>query len=88
MLKIFKLSFLLLFLNNCSTAGTALLSPVITGVRTGSAYQASLSYSSNKMINKIINFENKINQKDPIIISSFAVVEVEISVIQEPEPLP
>tara|TARA_Y100000992_G_scaffold275657_1_gene219361 strand:+ start:182 stop:448 length:267 start_codon:yes stop_codon:yes gene_type:complete len=88
MIKYFKLLFLLLFLNNCSAPGTAFFSPIITGVKTGSVYQASLSYSSNMMINKVVNFKNTINQKDPVIISSFAVIKVKISEVEEPEPLP
>ena len=88
MLKIFKFSFLLFILNNCTSPGTALLSPVITGVKTGSVYQASLSYSSNKMINGIIKIKDTINQKEPVIVSSFAVIKVKISEVQEPEPLP
>ena len=88
MMKYFNLFFLLLFLNNCSAPGTAFLSPIITGAKTGSVYQASLSYSSNMMIGNVVNFKNKINQKDPLIISSFAVIKVQISEVEEPEPLP
>ena len=79
---------LLLFLNNCSAQGTAFLSPVITGVKTGSVYQATLSYSSNKMVNEVLKFKDKYNKKDPIIISSFAVIKVQISEVEEPEHLP
>ena len=50
MVKYFKLLCLLFFLNNCSTPSTAFLSPIITGVKTGSAYQATLSYSSNRYL--------------------------------------
>ena len=88
MIKYFKLLCLLFFLNNCSAPGTALLSPVITGVKTGSVYQASLSFSSNQMINEVLKFKDKMSQKDPVIISSFAVLKVQISDVEEPEPLP
>ena len=88
MIKYFKLLCLLFFLSNCSAPGTALLSPVITGVKTGSVYQATLSFSSNKMINEVLKFKDKMNQKDPVIISSFAVLEVQISDVEEPEHLP
>ena len=59
---------LLLLLNNCMTSGTALLGPIFTGAKTGSIYQASLSYGSNKIINQlkdseiITSFNNKNNQ--------------------------
>ena len=43
----------LLFLNNCSPTGNALLGPIITGARTGSAFQASLSFGTNQMFVKI-----------------------------------
>ena len=43
----------LLCLSNCTAPGSAFLGPVITGAKTGSAYQASISYSSGKFINKI-----------------------------------
>ena len=36
---------LLFFLNNCVTLGSALLGPIITGAKTQSIYQASISYS-------------------------------------------
>ena len=44
---------LLLLLNNCMTSGTALLGPIFTGAKTGSIYQASLSYGSGKIMRKI-----------------------------------
>ena len=46
------LSFSLLL--NCSAnPGTAFLGPIITGVKSGSIYQTSLSYGSNKAIENI-----------------------------------
>ena len=50
--KILLLSVLLL-LNNCVTSGTALLGPIFTGAKTGSVYQASLSYGSGKLIKQL-----------------------------------
>ena len=45
-----SLSFVL-FLNSCAQ-NAALLGPAITGVSTGSVYQAGLSYGSNEAIKK------------------------------------
>ena len=50
MIRFFKFCILLMFLNNCSPTGNALLGPIITGARTGSAYQASLSFGTNQMV--------------------------------------
>ena len=52
MKKIYLSLFLLFILNQCTTPGSALLSPVITGAKTGSVYQAGLSYGSNEIITK------------------------------------
>ena len=46
----------LFILTNCSAPGTALLGPAFTGVKTGSVYQASLSFSTGKIINEITDF--------------------------------
>ena len=53
MLKKFFIILSLLLLNNCATSGTALLGPIFTGAKTGSIYQASLSYGSGKIMRKI-----------------------------------
>ncbi len=45
--------FCLLMLNNCATTSSAFLGPIFTGAKTGSIYQASLSYSTGKIINEI-----------------------------------
>ena len=58
----FKKIFLFLslfFLSNCVTSPTALLGPIFTGAKTGSVYQASLSYGSNRIISKIREFDQK-----------------------------
>ena len=44
-------------LSNCTAPGTALLGPIFTGAKTGSIYQASLSYGSSKIIRELNNFE-------------------------------
>ena len=42
----------LILLTSCSAPGTALLGPIFTGAKTGSVYQASLSYGSNRIIDE------------------------------------
>ena len=94
---------LLLFLNNCATSGSALLGPIITGAKTGSIYQASISYSSGRIINELVSSEISSKKKDidlykilpeknemqnPIIISSYRVIEITFSEVMEEEPLP
>ncbi len=101
----FKKFFILIcffLLSNCSAPGTAFLGPIFTGAKTGSIYQASLSYGSNKIIDEfksknIVEKFNKLNivklnepyaEKNPIILLSYKVSEVYISEVYEPEPLP
>ena len=48
----------LILLTNCSAPGTALLGPIFTGAKTGSVYQASLSYGSNRIIDEFRAREN------------------------------
>ena len=57
MLKKFLIILSLLLLNNCATSGTALLGPIFTGAKTGSVYQASISYGSSKIINQLNDSE-------------------------------
>ena len=92
----------LILLTNCTTRTSALLGPIFTGAKTGSVYQASLSYSSGKIINEIKKFNkeqdlNRINlvtsdkstsNSNPVILLAFAVNKIEISNVMEPEPLP
>ena len=47
MIKNLSFLFFLIFLTQCAAPGTALLSPVITGAKTKSAHQASLSLASS-----------------------------------------
>ena len=51
-----KYFFLILFvlLTNCAAPGAALLSPAVTGIKTKSAHQASLSLASSISSNKLI----------------------------------
>ena len=61
MKNIFLNFFLILFLTGCAAPGTALLSPVITGAKTKSAHQASLSLASSLSSNQIIrNYQDEI----------------------------
>ncbi len=53
MSKNYFIIFLFLFLTNCSTPGTALLGPVLTGATTKSVAQASLSFGTNQIVNKL-----------------------------------
>ena len=97
--KILLLSVLLL-LNNCVTSGTALLGPIFTGAKTGSVYQASLSYGSGKLIKQLSDNEifsekniqeNNIfldTKTEPKILLSYKVDKIIFSEIQEIEHLP
>ena len=81
----------LLLLNNCATSGSALLGPIFTGAKTGSIYQASVSYSTGKLMNELVPteiFYQKKEQQDPIIISSYKVENISFSDVIEEEPLP
>ena len=97
--KIFYL-LCLLFIANCTPPGTAFLGPMFTGAKTGSVYQATLSYGSGRIVNEIkqnnsfvkpeqiIKIKKSPVNKDPIILLSYAVDKIEISDVVEPEPLP
>ena len=92
----------ILLLSNCTTPTSAFLGPIFTGAKTGSVYQASLSYGSNRIIDKmrdvkkINNFQEKnsltpdlsTNDRNPLILIAYKVSKVEISDVIEPEPLP
>ena len=89
----------LLILTNCSMPGTAFLGPAFTGAKTGSVYQASLSYGTGKIMDQVkqnnlffksetISSDEFLNDKDPVILLSYMVDNVEISEVLEPEPLP
>ena len=90
-------------LNGCATPGPALLGPIFTGAKTGSIYQASLSYGTGKIVNDMMSTEmsivdrKKLNkslskipftENNPIIVSYYKVDNVKFIEIIEPEPLP
>ena len=96
--KIFYLGTFLL-LANCAGMNSAFLGPIYTGAKTGSYVQSSFSFGSGKIIRNIT--DNKIlikpeqilsdktyNDKKPTILLAYAVDNVEISEVFEPEPLP
>ena len=96
--KIFILICFLSF-SNCSVPNSAFLGPIFTGARTGSVYQASLSYSSGKIMNELkqsdifIKFkpilsDDPIDGKKPTITSSYVIDKIVTSDVLEPEPLP
>ena len=99
MIKNLLLFLCLILLSNCASPTSAFLGPIFTGAKTGSIYQASLSYSSTKIMNELkqsniftkpgpdVSNEN-ILEKNPIINSTYAVVNIKISEVFEPEPLP
>ncbi|MBD1144840.1 hypothetical protein IDH17_03255 [Pelagibacterales bacterium SAG-MED37] len=91
----------ILLLTNCATPTSAFLGPVFTGAKTGSVYQASLSYGSNRIIDKMRkvkqnNFQEmnsvtsdlSTNDRNPLVLIAHKVSKIEISEVKEPEPLP
>ena len=92
----------ILLLSNCTTPTSAFLGPIFTGAKTGSVYQASLSYGTNRIVDKIkrvnqVNNFQKINSltsdlstddRNPLILVAYKVSKIEISDVIEPEPLP
>jgi len=88
--KLITISVLIL-LNGCATSGSALLGPIFTGAKTGSIYQASVSYGTGKIMKEIVvtqNFSQEFEQNEPIIISSYKVDDINFSEIIDEEPLP
>ena len=57
-MKNFGILFLLVLLSSCAAPGAALLSPVITGAKTKSAHQASLSLASSLSSKQFIKNHN------------------------------
>ena len=100
MLRIILLIAIQFILSNCSIPGSAFLGPSLTAIKTGSLSQTSLTYSGNKLVNKIAKeFENQLSEKnsnkndniiynDPVILNTYVVSKIEISDVIEPEPLP
>ena len=102
MFKIYLSIILLFLLSNCTAPTASLFGPMITGAKTGSIYQASLSYGSNKIFYDLKESHNKksneISKNIPIlktsiieipkILSTSTIAKVEFSDPIEPEPLP
>ena len=89
------------FLSNCTTPTSALLGPIFTGAKTGSIYQASLSYGSNRIIDKMRKIsQNSFQEISPLtsdlstsnrnlpVLIAYKISKIEISEVKEPEPLP
>ena len=57
--KKFIILSLMLLLTNCASPGAALLSPAVTGWKTKSAHQASLSLVSSLSSNKIMRIHSE-----------------------------
>ena len=63
------------FVTGCTTSGTALLGPIITGAKSGSIYQTSLSYGSSSVIKNLkitnpfyqLNTKGKFRSNNPIL---------------------
>tara|TARA_Y100001958_G_C21207301_1_gene533290 strand:- start:1111 stop:1425 length:315 start_codon:yes stop_codon:yes gene_type:complete len=104
MKKKFFLIIALLFLSSCGApSNISLLGPIFTASKTGSIYQASLSYGSGEIVNKVKkNFEKRhnklknqsknlikrISQKKPPILFTVKTQNIEISQVSEIEHLP
>ena len=102
MLKNLLLFLSLILLSNCASPTSAFLGPIFTGAKTGSIYQASLSYGSNKLISEFkksnisnnLSKSNFVNSKlstknrSPLILLAYKVDKVQVSEVLEPEPLP
>ena len=65
MKKFFLILFLFFLLNQCASPNVAFIGPVFTGAKTGSIYQASLSYSSNKIYNNLKTTKKNNLNKNP-----------------------
>ena len=102
MFKIYLSIILLFLLSNCTAPTASLFGPLMTGAKTGSIYQASISYGSNKIFNDLKeSYNKKSNQigkniavlessviEIPKILSTSAIAKIEFSDPIEPEPLP
>ena len=104
MKKKFFLIIVLSFLSSCSApSNISLLGPIFTASKTGSIYQASLSYGSGEIVNKVKkdfekrhnklknqskNLIERINQKKPPILFTVKTQNIEISQVSEIEHLP
>ena len=57
----------MVILTNCAAPGSAFLGPSITAVKTGSVYQAGLSYGSSHVIKKTKESLDKIKKTKTIV---------------------
>jgi len=101
MFKKFLILCFLFLLTGCATPSSALLGPIFTGAKTGSVYQASLSYGSNKIIRDLRELEkrntmNNTELKDFFIstfdrnlklINTYEIAKVEFSNFVKTKPL-
>ena len=90
----------LFFLSNCAApSSVSLLGPIFTASKTGNLYQSSLSFGSSKILNDFKSDKIYINQnpslpdipyvnKNPKILIAYYVDKIEITEVNEPEPLP
>jgi len=53
MFKIYLSIILFFLLSNCTAPTASLFGPLMTGAKTGSIYQASISYGSNKIFHDL-----------------------------------
>tara|TARA_B100001063_G_C16612632_1_gene476528 strand:- start:517 stop:843 length:327 start_codon:yes stop_codon:yes gene_type:complete len=81
--KFVLLLFLTLILNNCTPASTAFLGPSITAARTGSIYQAGLSYGSSYALKKTKDSFQKIKKTKTVVYEQVGQVH---TIIQEKLP--
>ena len=101
MIRIIFILVCALFLSNCSAPTSAFLGPIFTGAKTGSVYQASLSYGSNRIIDKMrevtqnnfqesnsLNSDLSTDDRNPLVLVTYKVSKIEISDVIETEPLP
>ena len=87
MLKKILIISIFVFLSNCSTnPSTALLGPFISGVKSRSVYQASLSYSSSKALEDIKK-EIKSRKENTSKKSIELVKDIKFSLISPPKSL-
>ena len=86
MIKKILILFCFFFLANCTTPTSALLGPIFTGAKTGSVYQASLSYSSGKIMNELKQKKN-LNEVKPVLFNkSESIKTVKVFDIVEEKP--
>ncbi len=99
MFKRFIFALALILLNSCAPTGSAFLGPIFTGAKTGSIFQASVSYGTGRIMNELVPINNSLqlnypsnklfkSKKEPVIIAHYEIDVINFSEIDEPEPLP